>query len=180
METVNGRRAGGFVHKSRIQEVRNLDNPALKELLGDVLNRQKAIADSFKIARKSNDSKAFRTIREKLEHHSMWKYNPALQVLPHYFCSTNDTEIIDMLFATVFANKGSANEMPSFSLVDCFICNPDLVLARIHRISNSLQKDLIIDQIEWGLKNHFEVGENGGSDDPEYNELMERLYEARE
>ena len=173
-----GRQIEGFIHKSRIEEVKNLDNNSLKEIILKVLDKQRTLANNFRAAWKTKDSLAYRTTVRKLESYSETKYDPILQVIPKYFCSTNDIKIIDKFFATMWAEKGSANEMPSFSIGDCFICNPDLIIERINKITNKEQKKLIIGHIEWGLMNKFDVDEDGNSEDKKYNELIEKLKKA--
>lgn len=173
-----GRQIEGFIHKSRIQEVKNLDNHSLKEMILRVLERQRTLADSFRAAWKAKDSLAYRTTVRELEHYSDTKYDPILQVIPEYFCSTSDIETIDKFFATMWADKGSANEMPSFSIGDCFICNPDLIIKQLNKITNKEQIKLIIGHIEWGLMNQFDVDEEGKSDDKKYNELIQKLKKA--
>lgn len=174
-----GRQIEGFIHKSRIQEVKNLENKSLKEIIIKVLDRQRTLADNFRAAWKTNDSLAYRTSVRELEYYNDTKYDPILQVIPKYFCSINDIEIIDKFFATMWADQGSANEMPSFSIGDCFICNPDLVMKRLEKITDNEQKTLILNHIEWGLLNHFDVDEDGSSDNKEFNVLIERVNKER-
>ncbi len=173
-----GRQIEGFIHKSRIQEVKNLDNDTLKEIILKVLDKQRVLADNFRAAWKAKDSLAYRTTVRELENYSDTKYNSILQVIPEYFCSNNDAEIIDKFFATMRSDKGSANEMPSFSIGGCFICNPDFIIERINKITDSEQKKLIIGHIEWGLMNQFDVDKDGNSEDKKYNKLMEKLKKA--
>lgn len=173
-----GRQIEGFIHKSRIQEVKNLDNDSLKKIILKVLDKQRVLADNFRAAWKAKDSLAYRTTVRELENYSETKYDPILQVIPKYFCSTNDAEIIDKFFATMWSDKGSANEMPSFSIGGCFICNPDLIIKRINKITDSEQKKLIRGHIEWGLINQFDVDIDGNSEDKKYNELIEKLKKA--
>jgi uncharacterized protein YgiM (DUF1202 family) len=174
-----GRQIEGFIHKSRIQEVKNLGNKSLKEIIIKVLDRQRILADSFRAAWKAKDSLAYRTNVRKLGHYSDTKYDPILQVIPKYFCSTNDIKIIDKFFATMWADQGSANEMPSFSIGDCFICNPDLVIERLDKVTDKEQKKLILDHIEWGLMNHFDIDDDGNSTDKEFNDLIEKVNKER-
>ncbi len=173
-----GRQIEGFIHKSRIQELKNIDDKALKEIITKVLDRQKTLADNFRTAWKSKDSLAYRTTVRELEYYNDMKYDPILQIIPYYFCSTNDAEIINKFFATIWSDKGSANEMPSFSIGDCFICNPDLVIEQLVKINDKDQNKLILNHIEWGLINQFEVDEDGNSEDKKYNELIERLKKS--
>ncbi len=174
-----GRKIEGFVHKSRVLEVEKLDNKKLKELIIKTLERQRILADNFQNAWKSKDSLAYRTTRRELEYYSDTKYDPILNILPKYFCSTSDFEVLKLFFATIWADKGSANEMPSFSIGECFKCNPDLVIEQLTKIENIVHRKSIFDQIEWGLLNHFDVDENGKSDNKEFNKLKAQLDNER-
>lgn len=177
--TWKGRQIEGFVHKSRIQEVEKLDNAKQKQLIMKVLDRQRILADNFRNAWKSKDDIAYRTTVKELEHYNDTKYDPILTILPKYFCATNDIEVIQLFFATSWADKSSANEMPSFSIGDCFICKTDIVIEQLKRIKDIEQKKHILDQIEWGLLNHFSVDEDGKSDNKEFNKLKTRLDKTR-
>lgn len=165
----------GFIHKNRIQKVKNLDNKTLKGLISKILDRQRNLADNFKTALKSKDSIAYRVARKELEQYNDMKYDPILEVIPKYFCATKDIEIIEKFFKTIWSDKGSANEMPSISIGHCFICNPDLIIEQIDKITDTQLKKLILGHIEWGLLNYFEVDEEGNSNDKEYNKLIKRL-----
>jgi len=174
-----GRQVEGFIHKSRIQTVLNLDLQKQKTLISKVLDRHRILADNFQNAWKAKDSLAYRTTVRESEFYSDTKYDPILDILPNYFCSTNDIEVLQLFFATMWADKGSANEMPSFSIGDCFICNPDLVIEQLAKIKNSEQKKSIFDHIEWGLINHFGVAEDTKSDNKEFNKLKALLDNER-
>jgi hypothetical protein len=174
-----GRQIEGFVHKSRIQEFEKLDNKKQKELITKTLDRHRILADNFQNAWKSKDSIAYRKTVRELEFHSDTKYDPVLTILPNYFCSTSDIQVLQLFFSTMWADKGSANEMPSFSIGKCFMCKPDLVIEQLTKIKNVEQKKSIFDQIEWGLLNNFDVDENGKSDNKEFNKLKARLDNER-
>lgn len=175
-----GRQIEGFIHKSRIKEVQSLDNHTLKNLILNILEKQRLHAENFTSALRSNDELLYRNSAKALENHSEAKYTPILTVLPTYFCSTDDSTTIDELFATVWADQGSASEMPSFSIGTCFVCNPNLLIDRINNISNSEQKQLIFDHIIWGLLNHFDLDNEGKSDNEEFNTLIQRVNLERE
>jgi hypothetical protein len=174
-----GRQVEGFVHKSRIQEVEKLDSKKQKELIIKTLDRQRILADNFRNAWKLKDSLAYRKAVRKLEFHSDTKYDPILNILPKYFCLTSDAEVLQLFFATMWADKGSANEMPSYSIGKCFICNPDLVVEQLAKIKNTEQRKSTFDQIEWGLLNNFNVDENGKSDNREFTKLKARIDDER-
>jgi hypothetical protein len=170
-----GRQIEGYIHKSSIIEVEKLDKQKQKELLANILHRQKVLGDNFQSAWKSKDSLAYRTTRRDLEYYSETKYDPILDILPKYFCLTNDVEILNHFFATMWADRGSANENPSSALGRCFSCNPNLVIEQLTKVKNIEQKKMIIDYIEWGLLNNFNVSENGNSDNKEFIELKTQL-----
>jgi hypothetical protein len=175
----NGNQVEGYIHKSRVQLVENLDFQRQKELIKQILDKQRILANNFQKAWKSKDSIAYRTTVRELELCSEIKYSPILEILPKYFCETKDTMILDLFYSTIWADKGSANEMPSFAISECFICNSDLVIKQLQLIVNKEQKDLVYDNIEWGLMNKFEVEEDGQSDNLEFNQLKSKLEKER-
>ena len=179
MKWKNSKQVEGYIHRSRIQLVENLDYKKQKELICQILNRQKILADNFQIAWKNKDSIAYRTTRNEVERYSDIKYSPILDILPTCFCSTNDTEILQLFFLTMCADKGSANEMPSFAIGDCFVCKTDIVIEQLRKIKNTEQKELILNHIEWGLINHFGIDENKKSENKEYDKLKVRLDTER-
>lgn len=174
-----GRQIEGFIYKSRVQEVEKLDRKKQKELITKILEKHRILADNFQNAWKSKDSIAYTITVRLLEFHSDTKYEPILNILPKYFCLTKDFEILQLFFEAMWADKGSANEMPSFSIGDCFICNPDLVIEQLTKIKTIEQKTFILDSIEWGLLNNFGIEENGKTDNKEFNKLKTLLDNER-
>jgi len=175
MKWKNSKQVEGYIHRSRIQLVENLDNKKQKELIVQILNRKKVLADNFQADR---DSITYR-IREELELYSEIKYSPILEILPKYFCSTNDIEVLQLFFSTMWADRGSANEIPSFSIGECFVCKTDIIIEQLKKIKNAEQKELIFNNIEWGLLNYFKVDEGEKSDNKEFNRLKIRLENER-
>ncbi len=177
--TWNGKQIEGFVHKSRVQEVEKLDTKMQKVLISKTLDKHRILADNFQKAMMARDSLAYMTSVQELEFHNDVKYDPILTILPKYFCTTKDTEVLFLFFATMWADKGSANEMPSFSIGKCFMCKPDLVIEQLTKIKNVEQKKSIFEHIEWGLLNNFNVDNNGNSDNKEFNKLKALLDHER-
>jgi hypothetical protein len=85
-----GRQIEGFLHKSRIQEVKRLDVNKQKRLIIQVLDRHKNLADDFHHAWQLKDSVAYGTSERTLGRHSDTRYDPILDVLPDYLCATSD------------------------------------------------------------------------------------------
>jgi len=172
MKWQNGKQIEGFIRKTRIQFIEKLDNKEQKKILTEIFRKQKNLAENFQKTRKINDNKE---TRNKLELYSDIKYSPILEILPKYFCATSDTTIIELFFSTIWADKGSANEIPSVSIGQCFVCKPDLVIRELEKLTNKREKKFIIDDIEWGLLNYFEVGEDRKSNNPEFKKLKLKL-----
>jgi hypothetical protein len=79
----------------------------------------------------------------------------------------------------MWADNGSANEIPAFSIGECFICKPDMIIEQLKKIKDPEQKNLFLNHIEWGLLNHFNVEENEKSNNNEFNELKAQLDNER-
>lgn len=174
-----GKQIEGFVHKSKIQEVSKLTSGRQKELITKILYRQKLLADNYQKAWLSGDSLSYRKSMKELEYHSEVKYDPALNLLPEYFCSTVDTEIIGLLITAMNADKSSASESPSFAIGRCYACRSNIVGEQVGKLKNDGEKKQIFDQIEWGLLNHFEVNDAAKSTNKEFNKLKVSLDNAR-
>ncbi len=172
-----GSQIEGYIHTSRIQQVSRLDSKKQKTLITKILIQQRKIAGGM---RNSKDSLDRYKYAQERNFYNDAKYEPVLQVLPHYFCATRDTQIIDLFFETMWADKGSASEIPGIYICDCFVCNPDLVSARLNKLQSKEQKLLILDKIAYGLMEHFQVDQDGNSSDKKYNELMARVSKLRD
>ena len=169
----------GYVHKSRVRLIDELDSKSQLGILTSVLTKQKELADNFQKVFKSKDDAAYKRRRTELELHSDSKYSPTLNFLSKYFCSKKDKGLLTLFYATIWSDKGSANELPSFAIAQCFICNSDIVTEELNKIRDKEELKLLTDDIEWGLLNHFNVDENGKSDNKEFNKLKFRLESVR-
>lgn len=170
----------GYIFSHSVQLIEKLDNPQKERLLTRILLQQKALADNFHRIWINNDSPAYQTAIKKLERHADVQYSPILEIFPAYFCSTTDTTLLQLFFSTLWADRGSANETPSFALGDCYICKPNVVLEQLLKIKDKKQRELLFDDTEWGLLNHFNIKENGKSDNKEFNKLKRQLdYERK-
>jgi hypothetical protein len=94
MTAWKGRQVDGFVKVSRIQEVEKLASTELKALITEALLNYKYLVDDLNRAWALRDSATFVTLRREIEYFSDTKYDPVLDVLPTYFCQTNDREVL--------------------------------------------------------------------------------------
>ena len=172
----------GYIHRSRVQLVENLNYKKQKELIIKIFDKQIILNENFIPVWKNRDKDmaAYQTAYIEHLNHSYCEYSSILGILPKYFCSTNDIEIIKFFFATMWADNGSANEQPSFAIGDCFVCRTNIIIEQLKKIKNVEQKEFILDHIEWGLLNHFNIDENEKSDNKEYNRLKKLLDNERQ
>lgn len=181
----------GYIHKSRIQIIEELGNEEQTKVILKVLKRQKLLADKFVDSHKkynkeqkkwnsSKDSISYRKTGSELEIYSETAYSPILQLLPNVFCNTKDKSIISNFLSTIWSDKGSANEEPSFAIAECFACDTKGVADQVRQLTSKEQRDLIVNDIEWGLLNKFSVDEGKESTDPKFLELKRQLDLVRD
>lgn len=170
-----GRQIEGFIQLNKIQEVEKLENKIQQELIAKILNTRNKLKADFVDFQKSKDSLAYINCLSELKFYSDTKLEPILEILPRYICSTQDTKILQLFFASYWADKGSLNEMPSLTMASFFICNPDLVIKQLNKINSIEQKKSILNHIYWGLINYYGIEENGKTNNKEYNKHSARL-----
>lgn len=187
-----GNQLTGFVHKSRIKIVEQLKLPEQKKIIDKTLKNHKLLAERFqqvtsqydsenKKWNSTNDSLDYNRAISELETSSDTKYDLILQVLPLYFCTSKDRQTIQLFFDTMWADKGSANELPSFSIGACFVCEPNSIIELLQQPNNEDKKGCITNHIDWGLKNIFWT-EKDGDHEPssqEYKDIYKKLEEIQ-
>ena len=174
-----GKQLIGYVHSSRIQLIDSLDNESRRTLFTNVLTKHRTLALDFHAAYTSKNSELYKSTGVALEKHSDESYSPILHSLSLYFCQTSDSVILQLFCSTVIADAGSANEVPSIALGECYICHSNLVLNQVKLIKNQNDRKLIYDDIEYGLINIYDVPEDGKSNNKEYLRLRKQLDDSR-
>jgi hypothetical protein len=174
-----GKQLVGYVHSSRIQLIDSLSDASKQALLIKVLDRHKSLATEFHSAFTSKNSAAYKTSRTALEKHSEETYTPILNTLSNYFCHTGDTVVVQHFLAAIIADSGSANEMPCNALCQCYICFPAAVIRQVLLFKNPRQRAILFEDIEYGLLNHYDVPEDGKSNNQDYLRLRKQLDNSR-
>jgi len=180
----------GFMHKSRIQLIDRLgvnDKIFLIENvfknfknLGNELNEfvlKQTYNEKNKTWNSKKDYLHFKDIYKRNNEYSEKFFTPILKDFSDYFCETKDIKTLDLFVKTLWVHKGSANEMLSITLGECFRCEPELVRKQIQLIENKDELDLMINHIDWGLKNLLWT-EKDGDNEPssqDYLDLMKQL-----
>ena len=165
----------GFIHKSRIQLIEKLDLKKQRQIIAKVLDEEKKLALRLQTSWQQKDSVTFKRTYKENDIFDEAKYTPILDYLPQYFRITNDTTIIQLLFSTMWADKNTANETPSYTIGKCYIDKPDVILGELRKLEDKEQKEFIISDIQWGLMGHFNVGEDGKSNNKQYKILEAKL-----
>lgn len=176
----NAKQIEGYIHKSKVQFIETLPSKTQKKLLSAILVKQKTLADNFQKAWRTKDSILYKTTIQELEAHSEFKYTPILEILPQYFCTTKDTTTLQLFFSTLWADKGAADEAPSFAVANCFICHTNIILRQLRALKTNEQRNTLYDYIGYGLVNHYSIDRNGKSENAEYNLLKKILDKERE
>jgi len=175
LDWISKKQVEGFIHRSRIQLIEKLDLQKQRQIIAKVLNEEKKLALKLQTSWKQKDSVTFKKAYKENDIYDEAKYSPILDYLPQYFRITNDTTIIQLLFSAMWADENTANETPSYTIAKCYIDKPDVILYELRKLRNKKQKDFIISDIQWGLMNHFEVGEDGKSKNKLYKKLEVKL-----
>ncbi|HYG14334.1 MAG TPA: SH3 domain-containing protein [Bacteroidia bacterium] len=177
----NNNQITGYMHKSRVRIIEQLPVAAQKNILVKVLSEEKRLGEIQNTAwEKGNwEDSAYRKAYRNAQFHSDCRYEPILEVLPVYFCKTKDKQILQLFFEVIWTNKGSASEIPAFAIGDCFVCEPGIIAQLILPVKNKEWKELIIEDIDWGLINRFSIGENEVPTDKKYIALKKRLDELK-
>jgi len=185
----------GFMHKSRIQIIDDLNKEELKDLIERVFEKYEnlgielnnfVLRDTYDYESKTwnskKDSLDFKDIYQRNNDYSEKYFSPILKTFSNYFCKSQDIETFNLFINTLLAHKGSANEMLSFTLGECFICEPELIQKQLKSIKNPNELELMIDHIDWGLQNLFWTEEDGYNEpsSQEYLNFKKRLELLRE
>lgn len=147
--------AEGYIPKTNIRPVESLTEAEKKKIITDVLTTQQELAEEVQ---KSVEEtlEINKAAREKAELHDTKKYIYALDMIPPYLKSTDDSAILQLLFTTMYIDQYSANELPATILAQCLIVKPELTISRIKEITDKVKQTFIIKEIEFGLDNYYE------------------------
>jgi len=167
----NGEQLKGYVYKSRICAIIDLPINEQKNIISKVFrdyikfNEQWVSFHALQKQKKghfNNPADSIKAMELSIADFKFIdsKYDPILIYFPSFFCKTKDTAMLELLFNTIWANKGSANEQPSFTLEQCYVCNENLFLSLLQSVKNREQLDLLINDTIWGLENYFDIDED--------------------
>lgn len=162
----------GFVHKSRIQLIKDLKEDQIRTL---IINSIKGIND-YRLKYDSlsqilpNDKRM--NLLSEFENFEETIYTPLLPFLSELFCKNTDTDLLDNYLKVIIVNQMSANESPAWSLGYCYLCQPDIVIKRINNYSGE-DREFLWNVLTFGFENVTWQKEN---EIENYYELRNKLY----
>jgi len=163
----------GFVHKSRIQLIKDLKENQQRDLIINSikgLNDYRLKYDSLRLI--LPDDERMKLLRE-FENFEETIYTPLLPFVSVLFCKNKDTYLLDNYLKVMIVNQMSANESPAWSLGNCYLCQPDLVIKRINNYSGK-DREYLWSMLTFGFEN---VTWQKESEIDNYNELKNKLNE---
>jgi len=163
----------GFVHKSRIQLIKDLTEEKKRDLIINSINGlydYRIKYDSLRLIL-PNDERM--ELLGEFENFEETIYTPLLPFLSGLFCKNKDIDLLDRYLKIMIINQMSANEMPAWSLGDCYLCQPGLVIKRIDNY-NGKEREYLWSILTFGFEN---VTWKKESEIENYDELKNRLDE---
>jgi hypothetical protein len=137
-----------------------------------VFQKYKELNTQFLQANNANS----KTEREKVEAYMYHEYTDALNLLEEKYCSEPDDNVLEEFISVLTATSNSAYETPSLVLGKLYICQPDLVVNKIHAL-NPEDKRYIVQTLDWGFQNTTYQRED---EIQNYMELLNRLKSLKD
>lgn len=139
----------GYIHSSRVKLVEELGLLEQKRVIQSVLEKHnQLVKKSYEVELiNSKDN------RQEIEAFGDNQYSAALSILSNYFCQTQDDELLLLFFETLLYSTASCSEEPSYSIGECYICQPEMVLSRLCQYGGEKEKEVIFNNIDFGLLN---------------------------
>jgi hypothetical protein len=163
----------GFVDKSRIRLIKDLTEKQQRDLIIKSINGLKDYRlkyDSLRLILPNDERMG---LLKEFENFEETIYTPLLPFLSKLFCKNIDIDLLDKYLNIMIVNQMSANEMPAWSLGDCYLCHPDLVIKQIKNYKGK-DRDYLWNMLNFGFENVTSQKEN---EIENYQELKNKLNE---
>jgi hypothetical protein len=140
----------GYVPSNQLLIIEKLNPGEKQQFLMGVLKQQQQLANQYQLGYPTADSLIHQKITETFVEHTQSRYFPVLKIIPDYVCQNNDSVIMKQLFATIWADGGSPDDMPPLAMAYCHTCHPQWVEMLISSLKNAEMRQLMLDNIQWG------------------------------
>lgn len=134
----NYQQISGFIHKSRVQDLKTVKINHIKNLVEHIFNKELDLYNSYK----ANTDK-----RQQWTAHHEFQFDEILDSFVALICDTEDLETFNLFNKIILKEEGSADELPAFAIGEIFNCKPEWTLKNIPKSKN------YYDQLEWGFVN---------------------------
>ncbi|MCW3807995.1 SH3 domain-containing protein [Plebeiibacterium marinum] len=161
----------GFVHKSKIQLIKDLKEKQQRALIINSINQLRDYRIKYDSLRLILPNEEIKELLSEFENFEETNYTPLLPFLSGLFCKNKDIDLLDNYLKIMNDNQKSANEMPAWSLGDCYLCQPDLVIKRIDNYRGK-DREYLWSMLTLGFEN---VTWKKESEIEDYDELKNRL-----
>ena len=144
----------GYVYRSRIEFL--TDNDKKKQLLEKTLTTYQKLVKCWHQLSDSKEYVKAQTAIAEAGSYSDNIYSSVLEILPIYIKQTKDTKTLQLFLETMWINSGSANEIPAFTIGECYVDQPDFIIQQIQLLEDKEQRSMIYDDIEHGIDFYFD------------------------
>ncbi len=141
----------GFMLRAGLQELADTTTEPTEQWVDSCFKHHQVLAEGYSNGWNTPDGNAFGVALNDHED----EYLAALRLFARYFCASGRTRLLEQLILTMWADRGSASESPSYQLSLCFRCHPEVVRDVIARFDEEVG-DAAIGAIAFGLANQLD------------------------
>jgi hypothetical protein len=119
----------------------------------DVFVRYEQLNQDFMVSADPSKSNKSRVVsNDDVEQYASGPFREALNAAEERICKHSDAVVLRALFHVVLTTQNSADEAPSWTLGQVFVCRAALVEGEFKGLSSDRQTQLYGD-LEWGFEN---------------------------
>jgi hypothetical protein len=173
-----GIEVSGFVRHSEIQLIKDLNDSLKKIIFQTIFFRQKNLSDSLTTCIRNNDTVTGGIAKNSYVAYVNEKYFPALELFTDYVCSTKDTVTFEAFLSVLWMDQNIHDRTPLIKLLDCFSCQPDLILKEVKKIPDKMERAYFYEGIRVELDDRLKNVEINSTYKKDYNNLKKKLDTA--
>ena len=163
----------GFVQKSRIILIKNKSDNDQREMIIKSMEGLKNYRQKYDSLRSILPNDQRLELLREFENFEETVYTPLLTFLSGLFCKNKDVDLLDKFLVVIVANQMSANESPAWTLGECYLCYPDLILQKIDKYKGK-NKEYLKNTLIFGFEN---ITLNKENEIKDYQRLKVKLNE---
>jgi hypothetical protein len=150
--TISYNNVQGYIHKSRIRLIKNLPANEIRQVILMSFDTLKVKIHQFESTNWDSSKLLFQERRNSLENYEEKITNRIYNLVSEQFCKYSDSQLLDIFMKAIIENRNSANESPAWTMGECYICNPDIVIRQISKFPQEETK-ILIEYLDFGFAN---------------------------